>query len=410
MSVQLEAIKFNHDPNSVSADAINLRRNAAQFVMVPEWQRGISVAAEDSPACYAKQETIGNTLTIQANLKRLDATLQTVEVRAVDPTVDPPEPSGCLGVILRIIRSIIRAIFGNVLGDVRPRSVTFGPGGETGFQTFELQNVRLWNVGVGIRTTTWRWQYRAQASDPWTDIATTTHKVYVVLEVPKSPWQQSPYTQANLQLPWTEVLDYSCNWAILTTTTDDAATAITRQIFELGPTVVEYDCPGGGSTHYAWGGFDCTAFIERLKGGAGNGQYVNCTDCATILSTFANALGCDLWQSRMGWGFALNPMLGIGSSTWEPCCLSSGYGWTGSFSYHEVAWKGGCTSSEQVFDACLKVDGDADPTAAPHTAMLVANLQFGNPGDGLYRDRLATPAGRPTCEPQPGTRTRRSIS
>jgi hypothetical protein len=42
--------------------------------------------------------------------------------------------------------------------------------------------------------------------------------------------------------------------------------------------------------------------------------------------------------------------------------------------------------------------------------MLVANLQFGNPGDGLYRDHLATPAGRPNCNPQPATRTRRSIS
>ena len=70
-----------------------------------------------------------------------------------------------------------------------------------------------------------------------------------------------------------------------------------------------------------WSSFDATHFLERLKGGLGNGIYVNCTDCATITSTFANALGADLWQSRMeppagslSFGFDLNPMLGIGSA------------------------------------------------------------------------------------------------
>jgi hypothetical protein len=130
---------------------------------------------------------------------------------------------------------------------------------------------------------------------------------------------------------------------------------------------------------------------------------VNCSDCASIVSTFANALGCDLWQSRMGWFFGLNPMLGIGSSVWQPAC-----GWT-SFSYHEVAWEGNCLAANDVYDACLQVDGDADPTAAPHVPLLPQDLRFGNPGDLLYRDRLATPAGRPNCNPQPATRQRRKV-
>jgi hypothetical protein len=56
------------------------------------------------------------------------------------------------------------------------------------------------------------------------------------------------------------------------------------------------------------------------------------------------------------------------------------------------------------------VDADADPTAAPHTALLPVNIRFGNTGDGDYRDRLATPAGRSNCNPQPATRQRRSVS
>jgi hypothetical protein len=131
---------------------------------------------------------------------------------------------------------------------------------------------------------------------------------------------------------------------------------------------------------------------------------VNCTDCATITSTFANALGCDLWQSRMGYGFDLNELLSIGSNVWQTAC-----GW-GGFSYHEVAWEDDCTSDDDVFDACLQVDGDANPTSAPHTPLLPVNLKFGLPGELTYRDRLATVAGRPNCNPQPGTRQRRAIN
>ena len=105
----------------------------------------------------------------------------------------------------------------------------------------------------------------------------------------------------------------------------------------------------------------------------------------------------------MGWGFALNEILAIGSSVWQTAC-----GWSG-FSYHEVAWKGACTANEEVFDGCLEVDGDVDPTTPPHIPLLPINLRFGNPGDGQYRDRLATPAGRPNCAPQPATRQRRTV-
>ena len=128
------------------------------------------------------------------------------------------------------------------------------------------------------------------------------------------------------------------------------------------------------------------------------------------MSTFANLLGCDLWQSRMGAGFFhLNSMLGIGSNVWQPCCHGID-GWADGFGYHEVAWTGACDSSEFVYDACLEVDGDADPTAAPHTPLLPVHIQFGNPGSLLYRDRLATPADRGNCAPLPGSRARRPVS
>jgi hypothetical protein len=409
MSVVLDAIKFNHDPGSVSADALNIRRNANQTVSVPEWRNGVSVNPEDSPAAYAQNATRGHTLTIQAQFHRTNPRLTTVTIRAVDADATAPDRGGCLGWLLYLLWLIIRALTGNVLGNVRARTITFPTTGQTGFETFELTHVRLWKVGVGARTTSWRWQYRIGSSGAWTDFANTTHRVYVLLDVPTGPWQQAPYNAGNTQLPWTEVLDYACTWAAGAMTADDAAGKVTEAVYNLGPATMRYDCPAGGSPHYASPGFDCTAFLDRLRGGPGNGVYVNCSDCATFVSTFANVVGTDLWQSKMGWGFALNPIHAIGSSLWEPACLSSGYGWTGSFSFHEVAWKGACGANEEVFDACLQVDGDADPTTPPHTPLQPVNLRFGNPGDGDYRDRLATPAGRPTCSPQPGSRTRRTI-
>lgn len=405
--IHLEAIAFNHDPAAATHDALNLRRNATQWVTVPEWRRGISVTPEDSPAAYARAQVAGHTVTIKASLSCTDPSITTVEVRAKDNVVSPPGPGGCLGWIIALFQAILRALFGNVLGEVQARQVTF-VNGQTGLVPFTLVNTKLSQALVGPHTTEWRWQYRRPGHKKWHDLTVTRHRIYTVLDIPTAPWQQAPYQASNTQLPWTEVLDYACQWALGASTALDAAAGVTRSVYDLGPNIVTYDCPGGGYSWYSAGGFDCTGFLERLKGGIGNGIYVNCSDCATFVSTFANILGGDLWQSRMGNSFQLNPLLAIGSNMWQPACLN--HGWFGSFSYHEVAWTAGCTANDNVYDACLQVDGDNDPTAAPHTPRLPINMRFGNPGDMDYRDRLATPAGRPNCNPQPGTRQRRAVS
>jgi hypothetical protein len=179
---------------------------------------------------------------------------------------------------------------------------------------------------------------------------------------------------------------------------------ITRAVFDLGSDLVEYGCQVDGISQYSLPYFNCSAFLELLDGRIGRGRFVNCQDCATVVATFANILGCRLWQSGMGLGFfALNPIVAIGSSGWRTAC-----GWAG-FTYHEVAWKGQCGAQDSVFDACLLIDADADPTRAPHSPMLATDLRFGNPGEGAYRDRLAAPAGRISCQPLPWIRQRRPL-
>ena len=104
----------------------------------------------------------------------------------------------------------------------------------------------------------------------------------------------------NLQLPWTDVLDIACVWAANASTRDGAAGLITDHVNALGPGTVTYDCPGGGATHYTSGGlFNCTAFVDRVNGGAGQRRVRELHGLLDLRLHLRNILGCDLWQSRM---------------------------------------------------------------------------------------------------------------
>ena len=60
----------------------------------------------------------------------------------------------------------------------------------------------------------------------------------------------------------------------------------------------------------------------RRRAGAGEGdrrrvglgEKVNCTDSADTVSTFANLIGCDLWQSRMESSFDLNEIIAVATT------------------------------------------------------------------------------------------------
>jgi hypothetical protein len=385
--LRLEAIAFNHDTTACTHDALNVRRSQVLPVLAPEWQAGVSRRPVDSVAAYAIAETRGNPLTIRANVRRLDPSVQSVEIRAVDLT-------------------------GGVLGSVKPLAWEFGAGDESGFLHYELQGPRLADSGVGVHAVRWWWQHRLAPDAAWTTFARSDHQVYTVLSAPNLPWTQDDYP-LNTQLVWTEVLDFACRFAQGVTTPHRAAARITEAIFALGPERLEYNCPNIGAPSYVLpdspfvaGIFFCTAFLDYLKGGPGAGRYVNCSDCATIVSTFANALGCDLSQSRMGPGlgfFATNPILVIGSPAWTDPCGQPGFG------MHEVAWTGACGPDDDVYDACLAVDADQQPDRRPHYPLLPTGMRFGRPGERLYRARLAAPGAQDECRPMPDARQRRWV-
>lgn len=384
MQVSLEAIKFNHDPDSVSGDALNIRRNETETVIVPEWRNGVSVLPDDSPAAYAINAVGRRSITIKAKFRCLNPKIKSVEIRAIDPVrnLEASSLAEC-----------------NAIGEVAEREITFDTNGETAFESFDLVNVDISNRGVSSSVATLIWQCRLRPSDSWSHLRTTQHRIYTLLDVPQCAWRQQPFDGRNLQLPWTEVLDYACQWASGAKAVDEAAAKITEAVFDLGNSLVGYD----GPPCYADLTFDCTSLLTLFRDDKGMGQRLNCSDCATIVSTFSNALGCNLWQSRIGTGsFVTNPIRLIGASSFGK----------NDFEYHEVAWKDECSFDNDLFDACLQLDADEDPTVPPHTPLLAIQTKFGMAQTGNYRFRLApAPQGdQPDiCVPTPQERRRRAI-
>jgi len=110
----------------------------------------------------------------------------------------------------------------------------------------------------------------------------------------------------------------------------------------------------------------------------------------------------------MGYDFGTNPYSAIGCAAWTP----PNWGW--GFGYHEVGWTGACGDADKIFDPCLKVDGNDDPSIEPRTELLPVNMPFSDGDAGVpyvYRESLAAPgpAGYGSCLAQPGEKQRRPI-
>ena len=377
MTVTLTAVAFDHQFQAGLRYSVPLRFNEFQRVSVPEWVRGNPMP---SVAAYVRKR-LPRTALVLARFTSFPRFSNLIEIRAT-------------------AESTIEA----VIPDLPPTLVSFAAG-DSGWCTFPLDTSMLVTQGVSQVSFQWTWQFRAGPSAPWDTFDQSVHKIYLLLSKPTEPWSDlhSPFNSA---APWVEVLDIACEWANGAHDAIEAATMITKAVNDLGGRTLTYDAYVGGP-HYTVLGvprFLCEAFIDRLRGGPGAGPLVNCSDCATIVSTFANILGCDLWQSKMGLVaplFSLNPILGIGLNTFSTL--------QGGFGFHEVAWTGDCGELDTVYDACLQTDSDGDPTTEPHVAALPVNQVFGRPGSGDYRDQIAAPADREVCVPQPGLRIRRSL-
>lgn len=374
----LAALAFDHRRGDPLSPTLPLRSGPV-LQPVPEWT---AFSPAGSSVAYVL-DRVGRGVTVLARFSATGPTATVVEIRAVADADAGPGPR---------------------LPGLGPVTVRFGPAGDSGWCEIPLDPGPLGIAGTGAGRCRWTWQVRTPATPGWTTIAETVHRVYVVPSEPTAPWTTDPQ-EAGRAIPSVAALDVACAWAAGATDSVDAAARVTDAVNGLGGRAVTYDVLLG-APHYCSLGlpqFFLDAFLDRLAGGPGAGPLVNCTDCAAIVSTFANLLGADLWQSKMGLvgaGFSINPLVIIGSTTWSRL-------W-GGFVFHEVAWTGECGEDDRIYDACLRADADAHPARAPRWPFVPADLVFGTPGG--YRDRVASTVGRATCVPNPGTRERRAIT
>ncbi len=264
-------------------------------------------------------------------------------MRAVDPA--NPRAKGCLYAILKLlgVSPAIPPPYGNCLGEVKPRTITFPASGDTGFESFELN--QAWPLGAfktGRYDITWQWQFRLDPGGSWQDFETTRHRVYLVLETPGPPWQQTPYNSSNTQLPWTEALDKACLWASGAATKDEAAAKITSAI-NTHP--LQSYTP---MTLFGFSIYYLSSYMQMMDGGST--FQLNFTNCADAVTTFANLLGCDLIEGRF-FNMKTRKFLTLNGN---PSAAADWVPW--NWSYHEICWLGAIGQNELIYDGCLQVD------------------------------------------------------
>jgi hypothetical protein len=390
--MELTGIKFNWSQSTGAVNALAIRQNFTTGVAVPEWVKGKTLP-KSSPVAYSITAVTGKIITIQASFGADPGAPATVDVRADG---------------------------GGVLGAIDPTTINIsGEASAPEFVTLSLAHHQIGPSGILKQDIQWDWFYKS-SDETWVSMGSSSHRVYVVLDTPVLPWLQPPTTPASVtQLPWVDALDQACVWAEEKLNPVDAATAVTQAVnSNLGLT---YDVSHGASKYTqaigptSW--FLCTAFLAFInQQSEGKGNVVNCTDCATIVSSFANLLGCQLAAAVMAspGGFLCNKIIPIGGGT----SWSYPFPPANRFAYHEVAWTGALKLGDQIFDACLLADHSdnpwdwTDPTLS-HFPKLPANEMFSIHGEvpnlpiptplGMagYRERLAqnSPMGIGRCVP-----------
>lgn len=371
--VGLAAVQFNHSSAVYTVNKLKL--DAKQDAPVPEWT---SNRTDSSHAAYCIDK-ISGAIVLRASLKASWTVSGKVRCRDAGTA--------------------------KLLGD--SNEVTFSLNkGNSAYYDFTFSSHSLTTAGITYAEITLVWEYYNSTSGQWDKMIETRHHIYNILSAPYLPWNTGSG-------PWAEVLKYACQWANGKKTVTDAAAAITKKVNDgLG---LKYEKDHGASQYIItdlrtslWY-FTLSRFIEHLKSRTYS-DAVNCVDCATITSTFANALGCMLSQKRIAQGFDCNPIISIGDgdTVWKkPFEDKGGKG----FNFHEICLMEPLESPSpvspannhyRVYDACLKVNGSATPDSATgRYALLPAGMRLSQfddtaslpsitiPKDESYREHLA---------------------
>ena len=232
------------------------------------------------------------------------------------------------------------------------------------------------------------------------------HTFFTILDKPVAPWGDG--SSGTKVKPWISILRRLCDdWVKGQKDKDKAAGLIVEKVFHSG---FKYDTDHGASKYTSGPMRDYAELLmwnNHLDSKPSLGQRVNCTDCGTIVCSLANVLGCELYSSifknSLGPGFGCHKIISIGIPGWDYPFSKYHGGTSGGFSYHEIAWKGGCGETDDIFDACLKTANDPDNHPAKDD-IYPRNMTYKE-----YEPKLVIPADRAGVKPLPIAFIRRKV-
>lgn len=171
---------------------------------------------------------------------------------------------------------------------------------------------------VGWHEFRWIWAARLPGEDlPWHPLGDSLHRIYVVLDAPgpdEAMWPWLPEADSPLN-PWTEVLDIACEMARCARGPDEAAAILLKGVYGHKKWDMTYDSVAGEARYTTWDkfrdqlNFHLSSWLKHLGGEPCHGdtvkdpcREVDCSDCACMLATLGNALGCGLVPQLHGRG------------------------------------------------------------------------------------------------------------
>lgn len=232
-----------------------------------------------------------------------------------------------------------------------------------------LEHVASPVPAVGRYDVTYSFAFEARRPDgPWQRMPGSfdvTLRYYGLVGLPAFGFTSLPHRA------WVDVVDRIAGWVDGASAAPDAvASRIVEGIYgELG---LRYDTRNGASfyTDYSSSGYRNAVFSMQAFEERDDGSVINCSDAASILSSYARMIGLRFTYhilTRGTTGFDLNFIRAIGGADFDDTPFDSG---RGGFRYHAIVG----SPDGRTWDATLAVDGDGSPAARPNTLLMVEGL------------------------------------
>jgi hypothetical protein len=310
MPLTLKTITFNHDLASATTSSLNIRKNKDFETALPEFDSTIPRTAQQQCAAYSIATSKNQAVFVRCVVAIASGAPASVDIRA--------SGGGVLGALDALTVNIPNSA--NVTVDFPLNHRTFS--------------------AVGRHDVTWQWEWRLSGGGAWQSLANTSHRIYLLLDLPGAPWTQTFGDKRN---PWTDLLDHVCVIAGGKGTEMAANIAMTKAIFSNYS--LRYDIVSGAPTYgfsQTTGSFKLTQWITNVLNGTppatptfcqgtaeqyNDNWIINCYDAGASLALMSKAVGSRLdnyfhspfgklnFVVPIGRGRCNNPFYGCTSNT-----------------------------------------------------------------------------------------------